>query len=120
MEDEWHVSDSEGEQERERYTQFMISNLKGLCTINQDVHRSHNSSNHTTDQSYIPKNLNALYTQVENDGFIALQCKGSKRRLETMKNETHTVNNCTNHVMCNATSEPQTAESKDEASSDAK
>ncbi len=123
MEDEWHVSDSEEEQEREHYTQFMISNLKGLCAKeNVHVHRTGSDvSNHTTEQLYIPKNLNALYTRIENDGFISLQCKGSKRRVEAMKNEPRTVNNHTNHTTtsqatCNA-SQTQAAETKDEAPS---
>jgi hypothetical protein len=116
MEDEWHVSDSEGEEERERYTQFMISNLKGLCT-NENVHRS-DSSNHSTGNLYIPKKLNALYTQIGNDGFIALQCKGSKRILETVKKEPHTVNShqtATSQVTCINACPTQVAETDDEA-----
>lgn len=121
MEVEWYVSDSEGEEEREHYEQLMISNLKGLCTVaNQENHRSHNNSNYiaSNDQIYVPKNLNALYTQIENDGFIALQCMGSKRSVETMENEIHTVNNHTNHnTTCYATSETSVAESLHEAPS---
>ena len=97
MDDEWHVSDSEGEEERQHYTQFMISNLKGLCT-SENVHRS-DPSNHTTDQLYVPKKLNTLYTQIKNDGFISLRCKGSKRRLETTENEPHTINNYKNQTI---------------------
>ena len=101
MEGEWHVSDSDEEQEIGCYTQFMLSNLKGLnCTVSNhnkgDEILKLSSSSHTTDQLYIPKNLNALYTQIENDGYIALQCKGSKRRLDSIKDETHTVNNHSN------------------------
>ena len=115
MEVEWYVSDSEGEDDREHYKQLMISNLKGLCTVaNQDIHRSHNTSNYirSNDHIYVPKNLNALYTQIENDGFIALQCKGSKRSVETMENEIHTVSNHTNHsAACYTTSETSVEES---------
>ena len=123
MEDEWHVSDSEGEEERQHYAQFMISNLKGLCT-SANVHRS-DPSNHTPDQLYVPKKLNALYTQIKNDGFISLRCKGSKRRLETMENEPHTVNNhknqtITSQVTCVNASPTQGAETSDEALSNMK
>ncbi|XP_028391961.1 uncharacterized protein LOC114516630 [Dendronephthya gigantea] len=127
MESEWHVSDSDEEHETGRYTQFMLSNLKGLnCTLsNQDKGDeilNLSSSSHTTDQ-YIPKNLNALYTQIENNGYIALQCKGSKRRLESIKDETHSVNNHTNAttnstcIVNNTNESPVVDPIEDEASS---
>ena len=124
MEVEWHVSDSEGEEERGHYEQLMISNLKGLCTVaNEDIYRRRNSSNYiaSTDQIYVPKNLNALYRQIENDGFIALQFKGSKRSVETMENEVCTVNNHANlNTTCNAASETLVAGTLDEAPSTVK
>ena len=117
MEDEWHVSDSEGGQEIGDYTQYMISNLKGLCTVaNQDI----NSKSYNSSDLYIPKNANSLYTQVENDGFIALRNKGSKRRLIRSEHETYTPNDNTHRSIssqgtCNEDpSDSPTAENEEE------
>ena len=114
MEDEWHVSDSEDEQETDNYTQFIASNLKGLCPVSrQDI------TNHL--ELCIPKNLNTLYERIENEGFIALRCEGSKRDIETVKDDAHSKISQVNHKnvpACNGindTNSTDTVVSNDEA-----
>ena len=84
MDEEWHVSDSE---EEESVATIISSRLEKLSTLSQK------DPNTCLDQHYTPGNLIDLYERIENEGFIALHCQGSKRSasLESKEEETKII-----------------------------
>lgn len=87
MEIEWHVSDSEEEDNVQDSTpKISNSRLEKLSTL------SGKDTQTCFDQHYMPRNLVDLYERIENEGFIALRCQGSQRPVSIESKEDETQN----------------------------
>ena len=83
MDEEWHVSDSEDEENTRVNIHNNKTNSCPLNTLPSSTTGSKPSANYCIPQSFI-----SLYERISKEGFIALHCKTSRRFSE--KTEGHT------------------------------
>lgn len=83
--EEWHVSDSEEEEDVRDTHKLFNARLEGLSAL------AKKDSKTFLDQPYIPRNLIDLYERIANEGFITLNCHGSKCSVERKNEKTENI-----------------------------